>query len=174
MRVTQQTGLQASFDAFVREHGPNLGRLAYVLTGGDQGASEDMLQEALLRVWSRWSKLESTTNVRAYTRKVMVNLQIDSARSNRRRLLSPAALLAANEVDHDADDVDADLIWHTLKRLPPKLQAAIVLRYYEDLPDDEIARILGIRQASVRSRVSRGLSQLRAFIQQSENGAADE
>jgi RNA polymerase sigma factor (sigma-70 family) len=125
-------------------------RLAYLLTG-DRSVAEEIVQDAFaatLRVWP------SVRDPVKYLRTAVVN---GSRSWGRRRRLD--VLHRATRPDHST--LVADEMWDALERLSPRRRAAIVLRFYLDLPDDAIAELLGCRRATVRTVIHRALSELR-------------
>jgi RNA polymerase sigma-70 factor (sigma-E family) len=151
------------FDGWVAARGPALLKLAYTLTGNAADA-EDVVQEALARALPRWERISRVDNVDAYVRRMVVNAHTSWWRRFRRRE-SPVAQVreAAGPGDLDRLDQRAGL-WEACRRLPEPQRTAIVLRYYEQLEYAEIAELTGVREGSVRSRVSRGLAALRAAM----------
>jgi len=155
----------AAFDEFVRVHGDSLIRLAYVLCG-DRGRAEDATQEALTRLFLRWARIDDPL---PYARRCVVNATNDqgrrSGRRERRELL--AAQRQPPELPAFVDDqvVDRDRLVRALRRLPHGQRAVIVLRYWHQLPEPEIASILGNSVGTVKSQASRALARLRAELQ---------
>ncbi len=151
------------FDSWVAARGPALLRLAYTLTGNRSDA-EDVVQDALARALLRWDRISRTENVDAYVRRMVVNAHTSWWRKWRRRE-SPVADVVLPEVVGGADGGvlpdERAAIWLACGRLPEAQRTAIVLRYYEQLEYTEIAALTGVREGSVRSRVSRGLEALR-------------
>ncbi|MEW9554566.1 SigE family RNA polymerase sigma factor [Nonomuraea sp. NPDC050783] len=143
------------FDEFVRARGDALLRYGYVLSGDSEDAA-DLVQEALARLGDAWTRVRNKDDPEGYVRTTMVRLHIRSWRRRRRESL------VADVPDRGADDRygDADL-WAELQRLPRRQRAVLVLRYYEDLPDQEIADILGVSRGTVRSQAARALDKLR-------------
>jgi RNA polymerase sigma-70 factor (sigma-E family) len=149
------------FDSWVAARGPALLRLAYTLTGNRSDA-EDVVQDALARALPRWERISRVDNVDAYVRRMVVNAHTSWWRKWRRRE-SPAAEVVLPPAD-EGGGVPPDerrAIWLACGRLPEAQRTAIVLRYYEQLEYAEIAALTGVREGSVRSRVSRGLEVLR-------------
>jgi len=136
-------------------------RLAYLLTG-DQSTAEDLVQEAFLRMVGRLQFLREAEASRAYLRRTIVNLSKDHFR--RRAVERSYVERQAGSPPSEASDADvatqAAMRWALLS-LPVRQRCAIVLRYYEDLPDAAIADILHCRTGTVRSLISRGLAALR-------------
>jgi len=159
-RVAEPPG----FDEWVAARGPALLRLAYTLTGNAADA-EDVVQEALSRALPRWGRISRVEDVDAYVRRMVVNAHTSWWRKFRRRE-SPV------ETVHDGPVVEPGRvepderrrIWLACQALPEAQRTAVVLRYYEQLEYAEIAVLTGVREGSVRSRVSRGIAALRAEL----------
>lgn len=146
-----------TFHDFVRARGGALYRYAYVLTG-DADDAADLVQEALLRLGDAWHRVVRRDDPEGYVRTIMARQHISWWRRRRReRLTAEAPEIAYTDVRLDGDTG----LWAEVTGLPPKQRAVLVLRYYEDLPDAEIARILGISPGTVRSQAARALDKLR-------------
>jgi len=150
----------AEFAAFVATSGPRLLRLAYGLTG-DRGLGEDLLQEALAKVYLRWSRITDSGAAESYTRRVLVTTNVSMWR--RRRVAETPTSQLPDTIGGDAyADVDRrDELWSALAILGRKQRAVVVLRYFEDRDDAEIATLLGCSTATVRSQAARALARLR-------------
>ncbi|MCF0093211.1 SigE family RNA polymerase sigma factor [Micromonospora sp. MH99] len=139
-------------------------RYAVMLTG-DPHQAQDLVQETMVRVQLNWRRVVRADSPERYVRRMLTNQYVDWKRGSwmRRVLLrgEPDESLPAS-VDHAQSAVDRDQIWSWLSRLPRRQRATLVLRYYEDLPDAEIADILGCAVGTVRSSISRALATLRA------------
>ena len=151
------------FDEFVRARSLGLLRTAVLLTGGDRGHAEDLLQDVLARMYARWSRIEGPE---AYARRALVHAAVNRWRGRGRR---PEVPLPDPDAGADTADPAAtvdlrDALTRELLRLPPRQRAVLVLRYLDDLPDEEIARTLGCAPGSVRSHASRGLARLRERV----------
>jgi RNA polymerase sigma-70 factor (sigma-E family) len=123
---------------------PALLGIAYALTG-DRGLAEDLLQTPLLNTYRHWGAVRTSEHPDAYVRRVMANQRISWWR--RRRVLEsglpvPDRATAAR----DSGIEDRDELWRALRQLPPRTRAVVVLRYWEDLPEAEVADILGFRR----------------------------
>jgi RNA polymerase sigma-70 factor (sigma-E family) len=166
-RVEQQPVPRAEpilFDGWVAARGPALLRLAYTLSGNRVDA-EDVVQEALARALPRWDRISRVDDVDAYVRRMVVNVHTSWWRRFRRRE-SPVELVRDSVADAPGGllpDQRAGL-WAACRALPEVQRTAIVLRYYEQLEYAEIAELTGVREGSVRSRVSRGLATLRQSV----------
>jgi len=150
-----------TFQAYVVARSGSLLRTAYLLTG-DRADAEDLLQQALAKTWLAWDRIREREAVDGYVRRVMVNTRTSLWR--RRRVDE----YATDELPERSDSRDAtadsdlhDALWSALATLPRKQRAAVVLRYYEDLSEDETARVLGVSVGTVKSTTSRALVKLR-------------
>jgi len=143
-------------------HGHEAVRLGYLLTG-DRAVAEDLAQEAFVRIAGRLGHLRDPEAFAAYLRRTVVNL---SRMHFRRRRLERAHAEKERPPPHfgepEADVATQEALRAGLLRLPHRQRAAIVLRYYADLPDTETADVLGCSRATVRSLISRGMERLRA------------
>ncbi|PWU53090.1 SigE family RNA polymerase sigma factor [Micromonospora sp. S4605] len=139
-------------------------RYAVMLTG-DPHQAQDLVQDTMVRVQLNWRRVARADSPERYVRRMLTNQYVDWHRGSwmRRVLLraEPDDALPA-PTDHAQHAVDRDQVWSWLARLPRRQRATLVLRYYEDLPDAEIADILGCAVGTVRSSISRALATLRA------------
>lgn len=150
-----------AFEALVDARSTALLRTAYLLTG-DWATAEDLLQTALAKTWFRWHTIRDPHAAEAYVRQVMSRTFATWWR-RRWRGETPTEVLP----DHAAADpytgVDArDLLRRALAELPPRQRAIVVLRFYEDLTEAQVAEALGCSVGTVKSTVSRALVRLRA------------
>jgi RNA polymerase sigma-70 factor (sigma-E family) len=147
------------FAEFVVAALPRLLRFAHMLTG-NPAAAEDLVQTALARSWRAW-RLRSIDDPQAYARKVMVNSYATWYRRAGQRetaTVAPADAMAAEDHVWRVDERDA--MWRALLALPPRQRAVMVLRYYEELSEMEIAAVMGISPGTVKSQASRALRRL--------------
>jgi RNA polymerase sigma-70 factor (sigma-E family) len=154
-------------DLYVRHAGAGL-RLAYFLTG-DRQAAEDLLHEAFVRVAGRLRDLRVPDAFDAYLRRVIVNIHTSNVR---RRSVERAYLrreASRTRATYEAPDVGGRTdLWRALQNLPPRQRAAIVLRFYEDLSEQEAADVLRCSKASLNSLVHRGMELLRSQISEED------
>jgi RNA polymerase sigma-70 factor (sigma-E family) len=137
----------------------SLRRMGFLLTG-DWGQAEELAQEAMARTFAAWSRVRGYDRPAAYARKVLVNRH----RSLLRRAAVEArhALMSRPQESQESDFGGDDLVqWQALQHLSARQRTAIVLRYYLDLPEAEVARLLGVPVGTVKSLVHRGLARLR-------------
>jgi RNA polymerase sigma-70 factor (sigma-E family) len=148
------------FRQFVAERSGDLLRLAYLLCGDHAGA-HDLLQNALLRAYQRWDRIDSPEQ---YVRRVLVTVAADeSRRAFRRREQAAADPPEPPDVrDSFAQADDRDRLRTALQALPPGQRAAVVLRHWLDLDPVAAATLLGCTPETVRSQTARGLDKLRA------------
>jgi RNA polymerase sigma factor (sigma-70 family) len=132
-------------------------RLATMLTGS-RAAAEEIVQDVFLRVHLRWNEVEHPP---AYVRQAVVNACHSHRRGEERAARREAHVAVAEAV---VDPVPDHGLRAALRALPDRQRAVLVLRYFEDLPDEEIARLLGCRRATVRSTARRALLQLREVV----------
>ncbi|HYD08960.1 MAG TPA: SigE family RNA polymerase sigma factor [Acidimicrobiales bacterium] len=142
------------FVALYRERYEPMVRLAYLMVG-DRAVAEELVQDAFVSVHRSWAR---ATQPSAYLRTCVVNAcRSWGRRAMLERLRRPAP--------PDPDVLVANELWDVLEGLPSRQRAAIVLRFYEDLPDEEIAVLLGCRVPTVRTAIFRGLAKLRKEIE---------
>lgn len=148
---------EAEFRDFAALCGSRLGRTAYLLTG-DRGDAEDLVQTALARTWGAWRRLHDPAKAEAYARVVLLRL---AQRRWRRRGQRPVAMDELPSVDTGEVVALAQSVRAALRTLPVDQRAVLVLRYYEQRSEAEIAEMLGCSPGTVKSRASRGLRRLR-------------
>jgi RNA polymerase sigma-70 factor (sigma-E family) len=149
-----------SFDDYVVSRGPALVRFGFLLTH-DHHLAQDLAQEGLARLHRHWSRVRSKDDPDAFVRKTMVNLLI-SWRRRRAWTEHPTSEPPDTPSDVNDDVAERDEMWRFLGALPAKQRAVLVLRYYENLTDPEIASIVGCSPATVRSHASKAIHRLRA------------
>ncbi|MFF0160732.1 SigE family RNA polymerase sigma factor [Streptomyces sp. NPDC005263] len=152
------------FDGFVAARWSALLNLARLLVGGDRHRAEDLLQEALVKLWFVWPKIADEAP-EAYLRKVLARA---AARSARRLWWGerPVEQLPdlATTGDVSAAVVERSRLEAALAQLPPRQRAAVVLRYYQDLSEKQVAEVLGCPVGTARSHASRGVARLRRIL----------
>lgn len=155
------------FAEFVRQTLPGLLRYGHLLTGNPHDAA-DLVQTVLEKLGARWpSILRSTGDPVAYARRAMANAHISRWRRTRRERL--IADLPESAVHHP-DPFDNEPLWAALRGLPPKQRAVMVMRYYEELSEAEIAAVLGVSRGTVKSQASKAMATLRARLDASVGG----
>jgi RNA polymerase sigma-70 factor (sigma-E family) len=150
---------EQAFNGFVSARSRHLLQTAYLLTG-DRHRAEDLLQTALTRAYLRWDRIESE-DPEGYVRRTLANAHIDWWRRKPWReepTAEPPDLPAPDQVT--AFDV-RQAVLEALAGLSRRQRAVVVLRYYEDLSEAEIANVLGCSAGTVKSAASRALAKLR-------------
>jgi RNA polymerase sigma-70 factor (sigma-E family) len=141
-----------------RSHGLDLLRFAYLLCG-DRQRAEDLLQDVLLAMFRRFPDALPLDNPVGYARRALANANVSRTR---RRATTEWVTDELPERSAPADDpAERDVVWRAMRTLPARQRTVLVLRFYEDLHDDEIAQLLGCRRGTVRSLASRALAALR-------------
>ncbi len=154
-------GADQDFAAFVAARGTSMFRLACLLTGSPSEA-EDLVQDSLEKVYLRWSRVSGADAPYPYVRRLMVNTLV----STRRRPAVRAEVSWSSPPDGLVDSpeqavLDHEHVWPLVAALPTKQRAVIVLRYYEDLSEQQIADVLGCSPGSVKSQAHDALATLR-------------
>ena len=154
-------GRDEDFDGFVATHSRRLLHIAELLVGPVD--AEDLVQGVLLRMYRRWSKIEQRDPV-GYARRALANAATDRWRRRRFTEVLVGAVPDGAAASHGPADTNADRdsLLRALAGLTPRERAVMVLRYYEDLREDQIAADLGIAVGTVKSTYSRALRKLRA------------
>lgn len=146
---------EVEFEEFVRARSHALLRYGLVLTGSADDAA-DLVQEALLKLSSSWRRVRNKDDPEGYVRTIMARQHVSWWRRRRREHLAADVHPPVHE-----DEPELGEIWQWLRALPARQRTVLVLRYHEDLADEEIAARLGISQVTVRSQASRALATLR-------------
>ena len=153
---------QATFEQFVEGRLPALFRYALTLTRNRHDA-EDLVQEALTRVGAAWGRIRRQDDPEGYVRITMVRIMVNRWRRPRRETLVAAL------PENGAEDVGLARVTSVagvdaaLADLPAQMRAVLVLRYVDQMGDDQISQVLGCRPTTVRSQAARALAKLRAL-----------
>jgi len=148
------------FEQFVAARASALLRTAHLLAGSHHEA-EDIVQTVLTRMFVRWRKLGDEFP-EAYARRAIVNAAVNMRQRLRRREISTADLPEVTGGDVAEAHAARDTMWRALRRLPPKQRAVLVLRYYDDSTETEIADLLGCSTGTVKSQAAKALAKLRS------------
>ncbi|GAA1167905.1 SigE family RNA polymerase sigma factor [Ornithinimicrobium humiphilum] len=149
-----------AYTEFVLARQARLRRVAYLLCG-DAALAEDLLQEALIALASRW---ESVDNPDAFVRRVIYRQRVSSWRKQRHEVVRDE--LPDRGVPDGADDRARDQEVHdALRALPPRQRAALVLRYFEDLTEAQTAEVMGVRLGTVKSLSHQAVARMRAELE---------
>ncbi|MFE6825755.1 SigE family RNA polymerase sigma factor [Streptomyces sp. NPDC057690] len=151
------------FQEFVRARWSRLVRTAYLLTG-DVHHAEDLTQTALAKAYRSWRRISRSDNPEAYVRRMLVSCNSDRFRKRRVAEALTAAPPERAGRDEGAGRVEErGSLLAGLAQLPPKQRAVVVLRYWEDLSEAEVADVLGCSPGTVKSQASKGLAKLRRY-----------
>ena len=149
------------FAEFFRAAWPRLFRTTHAVAG-DRSLAEDALQSAFAKAYSSWDRVQAAVHPEAYVRRIAVNEVLSGLRrpwyrsERSTEAPEPAPLPSTEE-----RTVDRDAVWRAVCSLPPRQRAVVVLRYYEDLSEAEIADVLGCSRGTVKSTASAALANLR-------------
>ncbi|GAB2859454.1 SigE family RNA polymerase sigma factor [Nocardioides pacificus] len=161
--TTKQAQDAPTFDEYAVSAWPWLYRCSYLLTGQHADA-EDLAQQTLLQAYRSWAKVSRADQPAAYLRRMMTNLFISQHRPRGRRLELLTDAPPEPRSGAGPGPEDRLLLWPHIASLPPRQRAVIVLRYYEQLSEREIAETLGCSTGTVKSTAHRALHSLRAAI----------
>ena len=161
--VGRREAALTSYEEYVTLRWPTLYRTAYLMTGAHADA-EDLVQSALVKVYGAWDKVSRADSADAYVRRVLVNTFLSSRRPvrfSRERIVAAVPELPTSSPGPE----DRLSIWPHVASLPPKQRAVIVLRYYEDLSEQQIAEALGCSPGTVKSNASLAIRSLRSRME---------
>jgi RNA polymerase sigma-70 factor (sigma-E family) len=163
MNFTASSTTVPTFEEYAAAAWPALYRYAYLLAGNHPDA-EDLAQQTLIKAHRAWSRVTSSDAPNAYARRMLTNTFLSAKRPKSRRLelLTDTPPEAATVTPSAPEEHLA--LWPHVKALPPQQRAVIVLRYYEQLSEAEIADVLGCSRGNVKSTAHRALKVLRAAI----------
>jgi RNA polymerase sigma-70 factor (sigma-E family) len=170
-RGSRATLAPQEFDHFVSDSVDALLRSAYLIVWNFAEA-EDLVQECLLRIARRWPRVRRMEHPVAYARKVLVNLALDESRrfSRHRAELVRSGPYSIDDEDDAAvrmlgwveDNTD---LTRALAELAPRQRVALVLRYFDDLPEAQVAEVMGCSVGTVKSTTWRALERLRESVE---------
>jgi RNA polymerase sigma-70 factor (sigma-E family) len=166
-----QSFRNAAFRDYVLTRGSTLLRMATMLTG-NRADAEDLVQAALAKTYLAWGKINDHAALDAYVRRAMVNTHISWWRRRRLEEFPTDELPDQAVADHARESDMAEVIRRALDRLPQRMRTAVVLRYFEDMTEPEIAAALGISLGTVKSTVSRAVAKLRIDAELGEDSGA--
>jgi RNA polymerase sigma-70 factor (sigma-E family) len=153
------------FDDVYAAWWPRLLRTAYAVSG-DLGIAEDAVQTAFAKAYRSWRRISRLEAPEAYLRRMTVNEVLNDRRRARRRHEITSAEPPERAGSGSPDDGLAhDELWRAIITLPPRQRAVLVLRYYEDLSEQQIADALGCRPGTVKSQASAALAALRTRVE---------
>ncbi|MFE5912786.1 SigE family RNA polymerase sigma factor [Streptomyces wedmorensis] len=155
-----RNGRDEAFTAFMSARYPSLLRTARLLAGGGPRA-EDLVQETLLRTYRAWHRIGRLEAAEAYARTTMVRLLVKDRRRRWHTEMPAEQLPEVALPGHEDQTATGVAVRNVLQTLPPAQRAVLVLRYYHQLSEGEIAGVLGCSPGTVKSRAARALAALR-------------
>lgn len=169
---------EADFSAWAEAARPDLRRMAYLMCG-DWTRADDVTQDALVRLYLRWGRLEHRGGLRTYARRVLMSAFVDERRRPWRResLVVDAGDVRTEPVDpHDGPRrvEDRMLVLSALAALPPRQRACVVLRWFDELSVDETAAALAVTTGTVKSQTSKAMVHLRGLLDPYSTGRIEE
>ncbi|WP_433367782.1 SigE family RNA polymerase sigma factor [Actinoplanes sp. CA-142083] len=155
-------GSEEDYVDYVAARIPALRRLAYLLTS-DSHRADDLVQQTITTLYVKWRRAQAADNIDAYVRTMLVRTFLDEKR------LAWARVRLFRELPEpppfeDGGREDRQVVHAALRRVPRRQQAVLVLRFFYDLPVDEVAAVLGCSAGTVKSQTSRGLATLRRLL----------
>ncbi|MFF9091940.1 SigE family RNA polymerase sigma factor [Streptomyces sp. NPDC014802] len=157
-----QAELEDRFHDFVAATWSHLVRTAYLLTG-DAHHAEDLTQTALAKAYRSWRRVARSDNPEAYVRRMLVSCNSDRFRKRRVAESLTSAPPERAGRDEVAWSDERGALMTALAGLPPRQRAVVVMRYWEDLSEAEVAEVLGCSPGTVKSQASKGLAKLRTY-----------
>ena len=173
VKAQAQHEKDAEFEAYMAARQPSLLRTAYLISG-DRHTAEDLVQTALAKLYLSWDRVHDRQMIDGYVRRIIVNEHNSLwRRAWKKRELSTDTLPDHQAVTDRHDDGQRDALWEFVQTLPRRQRAVIVLRYYEDLSEAEIAETLGVSVGTVKSQASRALAAMRSRVHENPVLAQD-
>lgn len=161
-QLAPRAAVLEDFDGFVAAHGVALKRYALALTGSDPDA-DDILQSALIKLYLSWERIEHPEAALSYAKRIVARAAASHWRRPARREFAAEITDSGRAVQ---DSSEREAMWSLLAMLPPRQRAVVVLRFYEDLTEADIADHLGISVGTVKSQLSRALASLRVHVRE--------
>ena len=153
-------GEHVAFGDYVRSRGGALLRAAHALTG-NRADAEDLVQATLVKAYLSWSNVTDPAALDTYVRRVMVNTHISGWRRRRVDEYPTDQVPDSATADQTGDSDLQELVQRAVDRLPRRMRAAVMLRYYDDMSEPEVAAALGVSVGTVKSTVARAVAKLR-------------
>ena len=157
------TGGPPDFEQYVAARRTSLRRTAYLLCG-DWDRAEDVVQDALARLYVHWRRASQAGSVDAYARRTVVNAFLAEGRRPWRRESSTGTVPDTAYADPTTTSDSRAALLQALAQLGPSQRAIVVLRYWDDLSVEETASVLGTSTGNVKSQAARGLAHLRTVL----------
>ncbi len=149
-----------AFRDYVAARGRALLHTAYLLTG-NRADAEDLVQSALAKTYLAWDRIEDRAALDGYVRRAMVNTHISWWRRRRLDEFPTDEIPDQAVADHSVNSDLQESLRRAVDRLPQRMRAAVMLRFYDDMTEAEVAEVLGVSLGTVKSTVSRAVAKLR-------------
>jgi RNA polymerase sigma-70 factor (sigma-E family) len=153
-------GDRVTFGDYVRARGGALLRAAQALTG-NRADAEDLVQATLVKTYQSWNKITDPAALDTYVRRVMINTHISGWRRRRIDEYPTDELPDSPAADQTYETELHELVQRAVDRLPRRMRAAVMLRFYDDMSEPEVAAALGVSVGTVKSTVARAVAKLR-------------
>jgi RNA polymerase sigma-70 factor (sigma-E family) len=153
-------GDRVAFGDYVRARSSALLRAAQAMTG-NRADAEDLVQATLIKAYQSWDKISDQAALDTYVRRIMTNTHISGWRRRRVDEYPTDELPDSPAADGTGDSDLHDVIQRAVDRLPRQMRAAVMLRYYDDMTEPEVAAALGVSVGTVKSTVARAVAKLR-------------
>jgi RNA polymerase sigma-70 factor (sigma-E family) len=157
------TAQEQDYVDYVAARLPALRRLAYALSG-NQHHADDIVQEAITKLYLHWRRASAATNIDGYVRTIVLRTYLDE----KRRGWSSRVLLSANPPERHAatgtDPEDRTVLRLALRQVPPRQRAVLVLRFMFDLSVEEVASTMNCSLGTVKSQTSHGVAAMRRLL----------
>ncbi len=150
-----------TFEEYARTRWAALLRTARLLTG-ERTAAEDLVQATLVKAYTHWHRVARADSAEAYVRTMLLNEFLGERRRRLRRTGKDHLVAVRDDAVAESDPALRLDLWEAVMSLPPRQRAVLVLRYYEDLTEAEVARTLDVSRGTVKSQASDALRRLRA------------
>jgi RNA polymerase sigma-70 factor (sigma-E family) len=153
-------GDRVAFGDYVRSRGGALLRAAQALTG-NRADAEDLVQATLVKTYQSWNKIADPAALDTYVRRIMINTHISGWRRRRVDEYPTDELPDEPAADQTGDSDLHEVVQRAVDRLPRRMRAAVMLRFYDDMSEPEVAAALGVSVGTVKSTVARAVAKLR-------------
>jgi RNA polymerase sigma-70 factor (sigma-E family) len=151
---------ETAFREYVHARETALLRMAFMLTG-NRADAEDLVQAALAKTYLAWDRIQDRAALDNYVRRAIMNTHISWWRRRKLEEYPTDELPDQAVADHAGESDMAEVVRRALDRLPQRMRTAVMLRYFEDMTEPEIATALGVSLGTVKSTVSRAVAKLR-------------
>jgi RNA polymerase sigma-70 factor (sigma-E family) len=163
-------GNRVGFGEYVRSRGGALLRAAQALTG-NRADAEDLVQATLVKTYQSWDNVADPAALDTYVRRVMVNTHISGWRRRRVDEYPTDQVPDSVAADRTGDSDLQELVQRAVDRLPSRMRAAVMLRFFDDMSEPEVAAMLGVSVGTVKSTVARAVAKLREDAELGEDSS---